>query len=340
MRLLLTLAVTGMLFASAVFAQSGGGTISGTITDADRAVLPMTPVQATNTATKAVYKATSSAKGEYSIEQLPAGAYDVSAVTSAIIFRPFERKGVAVRAGQIVRLDIQLQDGVTLNTLGEDRVALALAFRKPPPPDGPVPRLADGKPDLSGMWRPAGLPDDPGSPQPHIQAQPWAEAIAKQRRENDYKDIPSARCLPNGITVGLGGSRYVHTPALLAILFEGLLPRQVFLDGRGHPKEVNPTWMGHSIGQWEGDTLVVDTAGFNDKTWLDMEGHPHTERMHMTERYHRSDLGHMEVEMTVEDPGALVKPWTMKQVMNLDPKEDVMENFCTENERDAVHLGK
>jgi hypothetical protein len=114
-------------------------------------------------------------------------------------------------------------------------------------------------------------------------------------------------------------------------------PRQIFLDGRGHPKELNPAWQGHSVGHWEGDTLVVDTVGFNGLGWI-YGGYPMTEALHVIERFRRVDLGHLETEMTMEDPPVLRKPWTQKRVLNLDPKGDVEENVCVENEKDIAHM--
>jgi hypothetical protein len=130
----------------------------------------------------------------------------------------------------------------------------------------------------------------------------------------------------------------VQTPQLLVILNEddALGFRQIYLDGRPHPKEVNPTWAGHATGRWEKDTLVVDVAGFNEQSWLDV--YPHTTELHVTERYRRLDFGHMDVHLTVEDPGTLSKPWNVHMVWNLAPKEDILENVCTENNRDADHF--
>jgi hypothetical protein len=132
----------------------------------------------------------------------------------------------------------------------------------------------------------------------------------------------------------------VQTPARLVMIFEDDIPshRTVYLDGRQHPKDPNPNWMGHSVGHWEGDTLVVDTVGFNDKSWLDPQGHPHTEKMHVTERVRRPDLGHLEIEFTIEDPGAYAKPWLIKRVADLDPDDEIGEYVCTEGERDVVHM--
>jgi hypothetical protein len=122
------------------------------------------------------------------------------------------------------------------------------------------------------------------------------------------------------------------------MLFEGDLPRQVFLDGRGHPKELNPAWLGHSVGHWEDDTLVIETVGFNGRSWLDMAGHPHTEKLRVVERYRRPDLGHLELEITIEDSEALERPWVQKRRSNLVLNEEILEFVCNENERDSQHL--
>ena len=124
------------------------------------------------------------------------------------------------------------------------------------------------------------------------------------------------------------------------ILFdEGDLPRQIFLDGREHPKEPNRTWVGHSVGRWEGDTLVVDSVGFNDKSWVSLNFYPHTEMLHQVERFRRPDLGHLEIETTIDDPATFAKPWTWKKVSALAPDgEDVEEYVCSENNRDLEHL--
>lgn len=326
----------------AALAQSGArtGTIGGTLTDTDGRPIPRLPLQVTNTATKAVYKAAASATGEYSISQLPAGTYQLTVQAPALAFRPFVRDNLQVASGQTVRLDIRLEEGIQLNTLGDGRDFFA-ALPKRVPPTGPTPRGLDGKPDLSGFWSQGGGIGDTGpAPQPP-ELQDWALAVTKERQANELRDIPSARCLPGGVVFAItagSAQRMVHTPALLVILSEGQLTRQVFLDGRSHPNDPNPTWLGHSVGRWEGDTLVVDSVGFNDKTWLDIDGHPHTEMLHVVERYHRPDLGHLQLDLTVEDPGALKRPWALKRVYNLDPKEDILESVCNENEKDAPHL--
>jgi len=132
--------------------------------------------------------------------------------------------------------------------------------------------------------------------------------------------------------------KLVQTPSLLVMLFEDDTPshRQVFLDGRGHPKDPNPNWMGHSIGHWDGDTLVVETVGFNDESWLDAAGHPHTEKMRIIERLHRVDLGHIDIEITIEDTDTYAKPWVIKRVADLNTKDEIGEYVCID--RDAAHL--
>jgi hypothetical protein len=173
------------------------------------------------------------------------------------------------------------------------------------------------------------------------QGLPWVEAAVKERIANDLRDMPTARCLPNGVTAQAGRGKFVQTSTLLVMLLE--FPgdtRQIFLDGRPHPKDMEPAWLGHSTGHWDADTLVVDTVSFNDKSWLTMIRHPypHTEMMHVIERYRRPDMGHLELEMTVEDPGAFKKPWVVKRAANLDPTDEIMENICVENEKDLRHL--
>jgi hypothetical protein len=124
----------------------------------------------------------------------------------------------------------------------------------------------------------------------------------------------------------------VQTPGLVVILYESMtLFRQIFMDGRELPKEPQPTWLGYSIGRWDGDTLVVHSAGFNDKTWLDGSGHPHSEAMHLVERFRRRDIGHMDIEITIDDPKAYTKPLTYTQSQRLLPDTDLIEYICNEN---------
>jgi len=205
----------------------------------------------------------------------------------------------------------------------------------------PTPRTADGKPDLSGIWRGAGPlyrfniaqdlePED---------IQPWAEALFLQRVRDSRKDSPLARCLPVSVPFHnfFNLMRVVQTPALMVLLYESPNSphRTVFTDGRDLPTDPNPTWLGYSVGRWEGDTLVITTAGLNDRAWLDSAGHPQTEALRITERLRRRDFGHMDFEITIDDPKAFTRPFTIKTERVLAPDTDLLEDVC-ENERDRA----
>jgi hypothetical protein len=212
-------------------------------------------------------------------------------------------------------------------------------------PDGkanlaaPAPHTADGKPDLSGLWRPdtsAAAATSKGMDS--IKPQPWAAALTEKRKENYGSDSPGTLCLPPGPAVDFGVGKIVHTANSVLMLYSGTLYREIFLDGRDLPRDMNPSWMGYSIGHWEGDTLVITTAGFNDRTWLDDDGHPHTEALRTTERIRRTDFGHLEVQRTLVDSGALLEPWTVPMKFELDADTEQLEYVCNENERDRGHL--
>ena len=209
----------------------------------------------------------------------------------------------------------------------------------PRTPDGkpnlsaPSPRSADGKPDLNGVWvvRNGNFyltwdlkPED---------MQPWAAALYKQREADFRRDTDGIACLPPGpkaaIGVGPFPIKIIQNPGLTVILHEyDTIFRQIFTDGRALPEDVNPTWMGYSVGRWEGDTFVVTTAGFNDRSTIDLAGHPHTEALRTTERFHRRDIGHLDVQITFDDPKAYKRPWTLPMEFGLVPDEDLMEYVC------------
>ena len=207
----------------------------------------------------------------------------------------------------------------------------------------PAPKTADGKPDLSGIW--TGAEDkffrDLTTGGPPAPMQPWAAALFKQRKENLEKGHPSERCLGHGVTdydTAATPRRIIQTPNVIAMLFESYNHyRQILMDGRPLPKTTQPSYMGSSVGKWEGDTLVVDTTGLNDQGWLDMDGHPQSETTHNTERFHRRDFGHIDLQLTIEDPSAYTKPWSASVVLNYLPDEELIEDIC-ENEKDFSHL--
>jgi hypothetical protein len=223
----------------------------------------------------------------------------------------------------------------------------------PRTPDGkvdlkaPPRRTADGKPDLSGFWMPADgvkhLLNLAADLKPEeVPLQPWAEALYKERIENNGKDHPGVRCWPSGIPEKLNipdGLKVVHTPELLIFLHESrTIYRQVFMDGRSLPRDAQPTWMGYSIGHWEGDTLVIETIGQNGKTWLDMRGLPGTEALRVIERYTRPAIGRINIDVTIDDPKAYTKPWSVKLSWNLVPDTDLIESICEENNKDLPHM--
>jgi len=211
----------------------------------------------------------------------------------------------------------------------------------------PVPGTPDGKPDLSGLWRnPDGkYLDNMAADGIAVPFQPAAAALYKERQENFSKDRPSGRCLPHGVPdsmlVPATPFKILQTPAVTLVLFENQGHfRQVFTDGRTFPKQMDPTWLGYSIGKWEGDTFVVDSRGFNDQTYLDDGGHPHSDAYHAIERFRRRDFGHLDMELTVDDPKTYTRPWSVTIHFELFPDNEIMESVC-ENELDWQHrVGK
>ena len=228
-----------------------------------------------------------------------------------------------------------------------------------------TPTARDGKPDLSGVWQsdkdPVGLP--PGiqtvesitglnAPRYFVDVmadlkptevpfQPAAAAAFVQRLQNGGKDDPAAHCMPTGVPANMNlpiPFKIIQTPGVVVILYEeNAASRQVFLNPRKTVSDPQPRWMGYSTGRWEGDTLVVDSTGFTEKSWLDRIGHTHSDAMRVTERFRRRDFGHLEVEVTIEDPKTYTKPIKYLQKATLTPEEDLMEYFCTENEKDVQH---
>ncbi len=221
----------------------------------------------------------------------------------------------------------------------------------PRTPDGkpdlsaPVPKTPDGKPELSGVWTIRNgnkYFQDLGADGVEIPMLPWAKALYEQRKANLQKGHPSERCLGHGVadfdTVATP-RKIIQTPQVIAILFEAYNQyRQILMDGRPLPEPDVPSYHGYSVGKWEGDTLVVETNTFNDQGWLDMNGHPQTETTHITERYTRRNFGHIDLEVTINDPKAYSRPWTVKLAgLDLLPDEELIEAIC-ENEKDFSHL--
>lgn len=199
----------------------------------------------------------------------------------------------------------------------------------------PLPRTATGQPDLNGLWRAVGESGDLRDP---AKIQAWAlEAMAAHER-NFYRDGPQMQCKPGGpgyIVGGPGGGgslrQIVHSPGLIAMLFPDLTYRQVFTDGRALEADPLPSWNGYAVGHWEGDTLVVESNGYNAKTWLHANGLEHTEQLRVTERYTRRDFGHMQVEVTYEDPGTFIAPLHTVVDMEYTTEDAILEIVCDES---------
>jgi hypothetical protein len=231
----------------------------------------------------------------------------------------------------------------------------------PRTPDGkanlaaPAPKAPGGKPDFSGVWE---ISEQQSLYPPYsthfmdlavdlkpqeAPMQPWAKAVSEQRQATLHKDDPLARCMPPGVPriSTLGPFKIVQTPPLVIIMYETTANsafRQIFMDGRPLPKDPQPTWLGYSVGTWEGDVLKVDTTGFNDRGWIDTgAGHPQSEALHVIERFRRPDFGHLEIAVTIDDPKAYTKPWTGNLKMHLLPDTDLIETTC-ENSRGTEHM--
>jgi len=235
-----------------------------------------------------------------------------------------------------------------------------------------APRASNGKPDLSGVWQTELSPpgeieglfgdvfkyavvpgDDPRTFSKYFlniladfkpdQApiKPETAELARKNGENARAN-PSAQCLPQGIVrddlLSYNPFKIIQTPGVIAILYEvDNMFRQVYTDGRKLPVDPQPAWVGYSVGKWDGDTLVVDSAGFNDRSWLDAFGHPHSEALRIQERFHRRDFGHMDLQLTIDDPKMYTRPFTVKVTEVLVPDSDILEYVC-ENEPDRAHL--
>jgi hypothetical protein len=199
--------------------------------------------------------------------------------------------------------------------------------KAPRPPAGPTPRAENGKVDLSGVWIPGStlLPSDPSYT-------PEYKKIYDERKANKGKGDPERFCLPDGaVRVNPLPYKIVQRPEMIVMLWEGNTHsyRRFFLDGRKPNLDIEPeSYTGLANGRWDGDTLVVDTVGFNDKTWLDATGKPHSDAMHLTERYRRPDLGHLNVELTIDDPKAFTKPYTFTRNFTYAPGVELQEYVC------------
>ena len=225
---------------------------------------------------------------------------------------------------------------------------------------GPVPRV-NGKPDLSGIWQVQGDPRAPGGlfglgeslnsryfrdilsdfkPEERPLTPLGAERLRQHTQPGAFN--PTLNCLPDGVPHGdllPEPFKILHSPGVIVMLYEVETTfRQIFMDGRKLPADMSPTWQGYSVGRWDGDTLVIDSAGFNDRSWLDARGTPRSIDMRIEERFRRRDYGHMDLTITITDPQIFTKPITFSVVEELLPDTDLLEHYCVENERDDAHM--
>jgi hypothetical protein len=231
-----------------------------------------------------------------------------------------------------------------------------------------TPRAADGKPNLSGLWQTAAAPPEllerliPGATNgageeplsqyfinifsdftpETIPFRPAAAALFLERAKAFSTQSPLSHCLPEGmplVEIAPAPYKIVQTPGLTIMLYErDTTFRQVYTDGRKLPDDPQPSWLGYSVGKWDGDELVVESNGFNDRGWLDARGHTHSEALRLTERFHRLDFGHMELQLTFDDPETYTRPFTIRVKQRLMPDTDLLETFCAENEKDSRHI--
>jgi hypothetical protein len=221
-------------------------------------------------------------------------------------------------------------------------------------PDAPTPRLADGTPNLGpledglGFWDRGSGPMVGGASYPppeDVPFKPWSRALYDYRQETLAKDDPHVRCAPPGasrqfaVPFGLQVVQVPHMNKIFVMSGGSTRPwREIHMDGRPHPEYVNPSYFGHSIGHWEGDTLVVDTIGFNERFWLHREGYPHTESLHLIERFSRPTIGSLNYEITIDDPQAYTAPWSTSWIKSWNPDEEIIEYFCQDNNIDQYHM--
>jgi len=229
---------------------------------------------------------------------------------------------------------------ITLRTPGIPRTASGEVDLSAPPP----PRTSDGAPDFSGLWgwQPGRYFATIAADLKPEEIAPWAQELRASRMEAHGKDDPTTYgCLPQGPRMNMFAPlpvKIVQTPQLLLVLSEDLTYRQIFLDGRSLPVNPDPSFMGYSVGRWEGDTLVVETIGFKDRTWLDFSGLPHTEALHIVERIRRTAFGHLEIEETITDPSVFTRPVTVRLGAQYVPDTELLEFICAENEKSRAHF--
>jgi Protein of unknown function (DUF2012) len=267
--------------------------------------------------------------GSYTVKNVPSGTYTLDLTVPSRIYEHFRRTNVVIEAGHPQLLDLRMAWGMNLGTVGDDPLLQGADLRaKTRNIEGSVPRTSDGRPDLSGVWTNIG----DGGPPPSMPMKPWAQKMFDDLMAIK-QDNPGAYCLPQVAVPSMMNypTRFIRGEDRFVQITEDMDPgyRQIFMDGRKHPDPAdwNPAWYGHSVGHWDGDTLVVDTVGFNEITW----GFGiHTEKLHIIERYTRLNRGRIQVELLAEDPDAWTGPFTRKWQLGLADGVEIVEFVCAE----------
>jgi hypothetical protein len=327
-----------ILLAATVVAQDQGGRFNGQVTGPFDGLVVDAPVRAMHIASGDSWQTRTDDDGRNDFDGLPAGDYRLQVRVHGAEYGPYQSELVELQTSTERNFDIQLEQGHQLNTIGDDfGIATAQILAQQDVPDHPMLMTADDKPNLTGMWM---YGQDPFPPEPMFTD--WAANLVEERKKNHFIESPRFRCLPTSLPIPTHTppvfGKFVHTPGLIVILYEGILGyRQIFTDGRDHPEDADPSWLGHSIGWWEDDVLVVDTTGFNDRGWTGAS-HPRSEEFHVIERYRRTSNGGMELELTIEDPAVYAKPWVKQMPLYLTPNEVLFEFVC-ENEKWLSSVG-
>jgi len=322
-----TLCLFAITCTQAIFAQESGA-ISGTVHGPYDDLVRYAPVQATNIETGDKQRTASGRDGSYQFANLPVGTYTLRVNMPCCAYKSYTSDEVTVAAA--TSFDIQLEGGSSFNTVGDDPGVIAAIIKdRQTIPDEPPPRMPNGEPDLSGVWL---VGSDPFPEE--ADALPWAQELRDERVANNFRYHPHNSCLPSNLPIPGGAApfiaKFVQKNELLIILLEDTPGfRQVFMDGRDHPEWPNPSWMGHSIGHWNGETLVIDTVGFNDRGWS--SGYPQSEERHTIERYTRTDYGRLQVEFIVEDPKVFSSTLVERMFFDLAPQEELIEFVCENN---------
>jgi hypothetical protein len=337
-------ALTGALLVCGMAqAQPGRASVSGKLIDENGVVITLLEASVTlkDTKTGEVKTAVVKSTGDYEVTGLKAGTYDMLVPIACCMYRTYEQKTITLKNGEKKKLDLNIGWGINLGTIGDDPGQLSMDMRRRAGEiKGPAPRTAEGKVDFSGIWY--NVPPPIGQQQSRIPMQPWALEIQEKLRKINQQG-PAAYCLPqSAIPIDLPFPyKVVQTKDLMVHLVEFTTPgyRQVFLDGRPHPPadEWNPAWLGHSVGHYEGDTLVIESTGFNEIT----PGFGvHSEQLKIIERWTRPNRGTLEVEIIATDPAAWTGEYRKKLVAGLVPDEEILEFVCPENNLDALHNGQ